>query len=639
MNDTGKSSEGRPVLPLPLVIGVTGHRDLRDEDQEPLKAQVGQVFAELRNRYPSTPLILLSALAEGSDRLVAQVALEKGVRLIAPLPLPRALYEEDFQIQASRDEFNQLLQQAEYWFELPLLQDAREEEVRRPGSARDEHYAQLGAYIVLHSQILIALWDGTDTNQIGGTSQIVQFCLWGVPKPYAPPQSLLDEPEGELLYHIVTPRVTNPTPVGKPFTLHKLTSASGTREDASAEQGTSGQGLNNKNDQFSKKQNHERSLDTPRQKFDGVLESLNTFNHDVIHLGPQLAKKQEQSKICLLGTLDTVTLPPALKQSLDRYAELFAIADSMAIYFRKRTVNMLLFLLYLFFIGVVCFNVFTTFGGDLVTSFGETQGERLSLLFLLFYLILLVLAYYTWYSRATRGHYQSKYLDYRALAEGVRVQFFWCLAGIADSVALHYLRKQKSDLDWIRNSMRVANLLCDVQSQDRPLAVTEASLDERYRLLVKHWVDDQENYYTHHSVQEQRKLESHERWIHRLFIMGTGVAVLVFLLQVLKLVSLYPGWIGTAPIVDLLLFFMSLALVLAALRDDFTSRMAYSEQIKQYQRMANLFQLASHHLKAALKQARPQEAEHVIHELGKEALEENGDWVLLHRTRPISVPR
>ncbi len=411
------------------------------------------------------------------------------------------------------------------------------------------------------------------------------------------------------------------------------------REGASAEQGSSGKESNNKHDQFSKKQNHERSLDTPSQKFDGVLESLNTFNHDVIHLGPQLEKKQQQSKRSLLGTLDTVTLPPALKQSLDRYAELFAIADTMAIYFRKRTVNTLLFLLYLFFIAVVCFNVFTTFGGDLVTSFGETQGERLSLLFLIFYLILLVLAYYTWYSRASRGHYQSKYLDYRALAEGVRVQFFWCLAGIPDSVALHYLRKQKSDLDWIRNSMRVANLLCDVQSQDHPPAVTEANLDERYRLLVKNWVDDQENYYTHHSVQEQRKLKSHERWIHRLFIMGTGVAVLVFLLQVLKLVSLYPGWIGTAPIVDLLLFFMSLALVLAALRDDFTSRMAYSEQIKQYQRMAYLFQLASHHLEAALKQARPQEAEQVIRELGKEALEENGDWVLLHRTRPISVPR
>jgi hypothetical protein len=638
MKDIGRSSEGRGILPLPLVIGVTGHRDLRNEDQEPLKVQVGRVFAELQSRYPSTPLLLLSALAEGADRLVAQVALEKGVRLIVPLPLPKALYEEDFQTQTSRDEFNQLLQQAEYWFELPL-QDAREEEVRRPDHARDEQYAQVGAYIVLHSQILIALWDGTYTDQVGGTSQIVQFRLWGVPKSYAPPQSPLDEPEGGLLYHIVTPRVKNPTPIGKPFALHKLTSASKTHEEASAEQDSSGERSESKNDHLGKKQNQQRRLDTHQHVFDGVLESLNTFNHDIIQLGPQLAKKQEQSKVYLFGTLDTITLPPGLKQTLYRYADVYAIADSMAIYFKNQTVNTLLFLFSLFFIAVVCFNVFAALGGYLVTLFGETWGEWLSLLFLLFYLILLVCAYYIWYSRTTRGHYQSKFLDYRALAEGVRVQFFWCLAGIPDSVALHYLRKQKSELDWIRNSMRVANLLCDVQSQDRSPTFTGASLAERYRALLKDWVNDQETYFTRASAREQRKLEGHERWIQRCFVTGMVLAVMAFLVQVLELVFQYPEWIHTVPIVDLLVFLMSLALVVAALREWYTTRMAYSEQIKQYQRMSYLFRLASQRLKAALKRERPQEAEHVIRELGKEALEENGDWVLLHRTRPISVPR
>jgi hypothetical protein len=435
----------------------------------------------------------------------------------------------------------------------------------------------------------------------------------------------------------VTPRVKNPTLVGKPFTLHKLTSGSKTHEEA--EQDSSGERPERKNEHPGKKQNQQRRLETSKQEFDGVLESLNTFNHDISHLGPQLTKEQEQSKVYLFGTLDTVTLPPDLKQTLSRYANVFAIADSMAIYFQDRTVKTLVFLFSLFFIAVACFNVFTALGVDLVASYGDVWGERLKFLFLLFYLILLVCAYYIWYWRATRGHYQSKYLDYRALAEGVRVQFFWSLAGIVDSVALHYLRKQKSELDWIRNSMRVANLLCDVQSQGRPAAFSGASLDDRYRMLLKNWVDDQETYFTRASARQQRKLEEHERWVQRLFITGMGLAVLVFLLQGLLIVSLYPEWISTIPIVDLLLFLMSLALVFAALRDTYTTRMAYSEQIKQYQRMSYLFRLASQHLKAALKAGRPQEAEHVIRELGKEALEENGDWVLLHRTRPISVPR
>lgn len=96
-----------PVPALPLVLGITGHRDLREEDREALEAFVGGVFTDLRARYPRTPLTLLSPLAEGADRLAARVALESGVRLIVPLPMPRELYERDF--PTSRAEFDRLL--------------------------------------------------------------------------------------------------------------------------------------------------------------------------------------------------------------------------------------------------------------------------------------------------------------------------------------------------------------------------------------------------------------------------------------------------------------------------------------------------------------------------------------------------
>ena len=86
----------------PLVIGVTGHRDLRDQDCEILSQRVRSLLLELKAKYPFTPIILLSALADGADRLVARVALEPGIeaRLIAPLPMPRRCYEQDFQIPA-----------------------------------------------------------------------------------------------------------------------------------------------------------------------------------------------------------------------------------------------------------------------------------------------------------------------------------------------------------------------------------------------------------------------------------------------------------------------------------------------------------------------------------------------------------
>jgi hypothetical protein len=84
--------------PLPIVIGVTGHRDLRSEDVPALEGIVRRILLEVRTSHPHSPLILLSPLAEGSDRLVAKVALEAGLRLVVPLPLAHDLYEQDFQV-------------------------------------------------------------------------------------------------------------------------------------------------------------------------------------------------------------------------------------------------------------------------------------------------------------------------------------------------------------------------------------------------------------------------------------------------------------------------------------------------------------------------------------------------------------
>jgi hypothetical protein len=80
-----------------LIVGVTGHRMLREAELPGLRAQVQAFFLDLRARYPDLPLVLLSSLAEGSDQLAAQVAIELGVRVIAPLPMPIEQYRADFE--------------------------------------------------------------------------------------------------------------------------------------------------------------------------------------------------------------------------------------------------------------------------------------------------------------------------------------------------------------------------------------------------------------------------------------------------------------------------------------------------------------------------------------------------------------
>jgi hypothetical protein len=66
-------------------------------------------------------------------------------------------------------------------------------------------------------------------------------------------------------------------------------------------------------------------------------------------------------------------------------------------------------------------------------------------------------------SVARRRGWHRKYLDYRALAEGLRIQSYWRRAGISltrDHAFAHddFLQKQNVELGWIRNVMRASGL-------------------------------------------------------------------------------------------------------------------------------------------------------------------------------------
>ena len=105
----GPSTERPPQVQLAVRVGVTGHRDLSASDPKELRARIRDslravkdaalsLVAEPDSGYaPTEPVCrLLTALAEGADRLVAEEALELGFELQCPLPFPVAEYRKDF---------------------------------------------------------------------------------------------------------------------------------------------------------------------------------------------------------------------------------------------------------------------------------------------------------------------------------------------------------------------------------------------------------------------------------------------------------------------------------------------------------------------------------------------------------------
>jgi hypothetical protein len=154
-------------IALHLRVGVTGHRNIDVED-EALKSAVREALDRVgryRTGTAATPvsLTVVSALAEGADRLVASEAMDHGASLEVVLPLPAEDYLTDFASEASKSEFRMLLGKAAAVTGLPAAAE------------RDKAYERGGRAVVDRSDVLIALWDGHAAAGRGGTAQIVAY--------------------------------------------------------------------------------------------------------------------------------------------------------------------------------------------------------------------------------------------------------------------------------------------------------------------------------------------------------------------------------------------------------------------------------------------------------------------------------
>jgi len=143
-----------------IVIGVSGHRNL--PDIQPISKAIDEVLCTILAAYGDGPLQVISPLADGADRVVVWRALAKySVHLVVPLPLETSDYMLDFKSISSKTEFTTLLDQANQIIELPAE------------DTRDACYLAAGMYVLDHSNVLIAVWDGMPARGTGGTAEIV----------------------------------------------------------------------------------------------------------------------------------------------------------------------------------------------------------------------------------------------------------------------------------------------------------------------------------------------------------------------------------------------------------------------------------------------------------------------------------
>ena len=565
---------------LPLVVGVTGHRDLAPDDLDAVRQTVRELFAVLRRRYPSTPIVLLSSLAEGADRLVAHVALDCGAQLYAVLPMQLESYERDFTSTDSLQDFRELMGRC-YDSTIAAANDNADDGA--PGRARDRRYAEAGAFIVSYSQIVIALWDGRADEMVGGTSQIVRFALQGVPDEYRTgvPESLRTNETGAV-YRIPVDR------------------QSGKRAfDSPPEASWRYPGADNST---------QSSIEIARRAFEENLRSLDRFNRDAtgILAGSRAASSAEsllpQAEAKRLNIHEVV---------LEYTRTLFGEADALALDCRDGTHAAMIAIFSAIGLAVVLFSLFTNIW---------PQQPGLYVGFLATVIVAFVVD-----AVVARKRLQDRFQDYRALAEGLRVQFYWELAGIRESVYDHYLARQEGELDWIRNAMRAARLRRQARPDDLVQSQEGRALLE---IVLSRWINNQAEYFAR-AVRNEREMTTRIKVVANACLVVSGTVAILLTVAILD---------HTALSRHLLVMLLTLSLAGAGLLTGYAQKRAHEEHARRYQRMGALYKIAGERVTPMLRSNNLPAVRRVFVQLGSEALAETCDWLLLHRERQIDVP-
>lgn len=556
---------------IPLVIGVTGHRDLVDSEVPAIRERAREFLQSLHERWPHTPIVVASQLAEGADLLVAEEALALGLELVFVQPLPLADYRMQMTDDAARARFDRLRGESR------VLDLAAGE----ASYDRDTLYATAGDFLARYCYILLALWDGKPAASPGGTAAVVDYRLasrGGVRPAVEDLRDLaLGEVDNSLVYHIL---VSRSRPNGEPTNGHRPLAAGYVHEFAGG---------------------HSALHDAMPELSQRVLDRTEEFNVAAATVAGELAGP---------GSVPFVGAPPAIA----RCARLIAVADGLAAEYRRRLMRITA---WTYAIGAVMGCAFV-----LYSKIPALWG----LIYVFFGAALTTIAL----SRFAERHaWHRDHLEYRALCEGLRVQFYLRIAGVRDEGRLHtgdesFLRRQDAELDWIRTAMRAV----DFEMHDAGRTGVSGGIEH----VIEHWVGSldltkdrgggQLAYFWRAGERRRRMIGLTERTGTVTLVLGLTAAAMLCFIPVLHV-----PYVKTPLVVT-----MGLLPLVAGILEAWLQKTAAKELARQYGYMYRLFDEARTQLQGAAGDERRRA---VLYSLGRAALSEHATWVLLNRDRKL----
>ena len=565
---------------VPIVLGVTGHRDIPKEDVAKLSLATLEILRNITELTPNSPHILISCLAEGADRIAAHCALDFGWALGVVLPSSIESYELDFNSTQSKDEFRTLIKAASW------VETAPSEHLQKPD------YLAAGIRMMQQSQLLIAYWNGMSTGLQGGTSDLVEKFKSEIP---VSGDRLLGNspPDARPVVHVMTRR-------GGENTELMLDTVGKIEWLPPQPCGMNGTG----------------ELERWRE----VLRRIDLFNSDAT----SFCQKHSHLVHLSRGYLE-------LETDLERRNEfqgeevsacMFALADAMSAQAQNERTHVFYKVSGLALAAVVLEQTYSgLFSSPFVLCCSVLCGIFATLIF----------------RDGTRRRIEARYLDYRSLAEACRVQYYWMKCGIRASVENNFLMEQRDELEWIRRAITTNELSVNVALFKLPNEMN------CFDLVKRSWIEEQCHYFVGCSERNggnkadlnYRKSQAWSTRASTVFMVGVFVVVALVISRS-YLIGHWPD--DGALIAQFAGVTYGVLFALAGLMKVYQEVSAFSEHSRSYRRSGLLMRRASQRLAFAINSSDIEYAQRVIYAAGCEALDENGDWLLLHRDRPVQVP-
>lgn len=331
-----------------------------------------------------------------------------------------------------------------------------------------------------------------------------------------------------------------------------------------------------------------------------TLEKIEEMNSESIIIE---AVKFEKSRTYLFNFPDKLDLPQ--KALLNWHS----ILDVFSLYFRGKDISITIWLF--------------TIGFFLVTSlevYSNLLQSNIVLGIVMFLAFLATIVYL--YSKRADNH--KKYLYYRTLAEALRIQFFWNIAGINKNVSDYILRIHRQDFTWIKYIM---SAIYGVTFNNR--TITSESIAD----LIFNWVENQANFFRSSVTRMTKQIGLFSIISNTSFLIGFILLISIFF---------FGDFYKTNNLMNFLFVIIGMLVGLFALLKGYVKMKGYEQLLNQYELMNLIYSRAesktleteTYNLDTESKNAYLKELFFVV---GKEALIENGNWYLIFKEKEPEI--